>query len=329
MLHIVKTIDSEEFNIELFYPEKFYDPENAITENRTVTGHSTSYGLHHILYFENISIGKSIVRSEEKLALNLEYDFSSIVLEFALSVSEIKVTNTANKVLMNYSSNQHNILFVSGSNFNHIHQPSDHIEIIRIHIDPGFFKRFLPEKKVFDTFRKQIEMPLLSKLSEHNLPITPEMTVVLQDIMATQRKGFYKRIMIEAKVLELLMLQFEQYENYILKPFCHTIKKRDADKMHEVKTIIESNLQTPCSLIDLAHLVGTNEYNLKKSFKEVFGTTVFGYLSQLRMDEARQLLLRGEMNINQIADYIGYKNANHFSTAFKKHFGYNPSELKQ
>lgn len=328
MLHIVKTIDSEELNMEIFYPEKFFDPETVITENTTVTGHESSHGIHHILYFENISIGRSIVRSQEKLMLNLEYDFSSVLLEFAVSVSKLTATDTANKEWMNYASNQHNILFVSNSNFNHIHQASEHIEMIRIHVDPEFFKRLLPEKKVFDTFRKQLDVGLLARLNEFNLPITPEMTAVLQDIMATQRKGFYKKLMIEAKVIELLMLQFEQYENFILKPFCHSIKKRDIDKMHEVKTIIENNLQTPCSLIGLAHLVGTNEYNLKKSFKEVFGTTVFGYLSQLRMEEARQLLLRGEMNINQIADYIGYKNANHFSTAFKKHFGYNPSELK-
>lgn len=329
MLHIVKTIDSDELNMKMFYPEKFFDPESAITETKTVTGHQKSHGLHHILYFENISIGRSLVSSQEKLSLNLEYDFSSILLEFVVSVNNLSARDHSSNEFMNYSSNQHNILFVSGSNFNHFHDPSDQIEMIRIHIDPDFFKRFLPEKKVFDTFRKQLEMGMLAKLNSVNLPITPEMTAVLQDIMATQRKGFYKRIMIEAKVIELLLLQFEQYENFTIKPFCHSIKKKDVDKMHEAKIIIETNLQTPCSLIDLAHLVGTNEYNLKKSFKEVFGTTVFGYLSQLRMEEARQLLLRGEMNINQIADYIGYKNANHFSTAFKKHFGYNPSELKQ
>ncbi|ABG60987.1 helix-turn-helix transcriptional regulator [Cytophaga hutchinsonii] len=329
MLHIVKTIDSEELNVETFFPEKFFDPEASITEHRNVTGHTTSYGIHHLLYFQNICIGRSMVRSKERLLLNVEYDFSSVVLEFAVSVVNLAATDGSKKEWINYSSNQHNILFVANSNFQHIHQPSDNIELIRIHVDPDFFKRFLPEKKVFDPFRKQLDMGMLARLNEFNLPITPEMTAVLQDIMATQRKGFYKRIMIEAKVIELLMLQFEQYENFILKPFCQSIKKRDIDKMHEVKTIIESNLQTPCSLIDLAHLVGTNEYNLKKSFKEVFGTTVFGYLSQIRMDEARQLLIRGEMNINQISDYIGYKNANHFSTAFKKHFGYNPSELKQ
>lgn len=329
MLHIVKTIDSEELNVETFFPEKFFDPETSINENKFITGHTTSYGMHHILYFENISVGRSIVKSQEELALNIEYDFSSIVLEFAVSVKSLQATDDSKNNWINYSSNQHNIVFVNNSNFHHIHQSSENIELVRIHVDPDFFRRFLPEKKIFDAFRKQMDQRLLAKLSEFNLAITPEMTAVLQDIMATQRKGFYKRLMIEAKVIELLMLQFEQYENFILKPFCHSIKKRDVDKMHEVKTIIETNLQTPCSLINLAHLVGTNEYNLKKSFKEVFGTTVFGYLSQLRMEEARQLLLKGEMNINQISDYIGYKNANHFSTAFKKFFGYNPSELKQ
>ncbi len=46
------------------------------------------------------------------------------------------------------------------------------------------------------------------------------------------------------------------------------------------------------------------------------------------MNEARRLLLSGEMNIAEVADTVGYKNPNHFTTAFKKYFGFVPSELK-
>lgn len=328
MIHTIKTTNSDELNIEMPFPKKLSNPENSISESSFITGNKTSHAEHRVLQIENISVSWCKGDTSELMTVNLEYDFSCILLEFAISVSNFRVSDNTHNHFTTYTSNQHNILFIPSSNFYHQHDPGQQNEIIRIHIDLNFFKRLIPEKRIFDAFRKKIEMGTLDKLSELNLPISPEMMSILQDIMATQRTGFYKRLMIESKVIELLMLQFEQYENFSLKPFCHTIKKRDIDKMHEVKTIIETNIQTPCSLINLAHLVGTNEYNLKKSFKEVFGTTVFGYLSQLRMEEARQLLLKGEMNINQISEYIGYKNANHFSTAFKKHFGYNPSELK-
>src|SRR5690606_24780021 len=128
--------------------------------------------------------------------------------------------------------------------------------------------------------------------------------IILRQIQNLQSTGFYKRWMIEAKVTELLMLQFEQYERSKSHTSGKAIRKKDIEQMHHAKDIIMNNTHSPCSLIDLAHQVGTNEFHLKKTFKEVFGTTVFGYLQQVRMEEAQQLLLAGDMSISQIALHI-------------------------
>jgi len=71
-----------------------------------------------------------------------------------------------------------------------------------------------------------------------------------------------------------------------------------------------------------------NEYKLKKGFKELFGTTVFGYIHQIRMDLAKRLLLGTSKTAKEIAYETGYGSPQHFSKAFKEQFGIPPNSIR-
>ncbi len=101
------------------------------------------------------------------------------------------------------------------------------------------------------------------------------------------------------------------------------------DKMYLARDIIIEEQNNPVSLSNLAKMVSTNECTLKKEFKNVFGTTVFGYIRDIKMEKAKNLLLNPNLSINEISDIIGYKNPQHFTTAFKKQFGIAPSFLRK
>lgn len=77
----------------------------------------------------------------------------------------------------------------------------------------------------------------------------------------------------------------------------------------------------------LSNEIQSNECSLKKTFKSTFNTTIFSYIKEQKMLKAKQLLLDSNTTINEVADFIGYKNPQHFTTAFKRHFGYVPSKL--
>lgn len=49
----------------------------------------------------------------------------------------------------------------------------------------------------------------------------------------------------------------------------------------------------PPSLLELSRLIGLNDYKLKTGFKEMYGTTVFGYLREQRLEKAYRLLMEG------------------------------------
>ena len=59
----------------------------------------------------------------------------------------------------------------------------------------------------------------------------------------------------------------------------------DVKSIHEAKNILLKTLDHPPSLIHLARKAGINHYKLKIGFKEVFGTTVFGFVRQQRLEK--------------------------------------------
>lgn len=146
---------------------------------------------------------------------------------------------------------------------------------------------------------------------------------VIKEIIEAAQPGFIRRIFLESKVLELLSIQLHQAET---KAATKGFSKDDVVRLQEAKHIIAQNLQTPCSLIELARKTGLNDFKLKKGFKALFGHTVFGYLFELRMDNAYSLLQDGK-SVSEVAEIIGYKNPHHFTAAFKKKFGFLPSQV--
>jgi AraC family transcriptional regulator len=86
-------------------------------------------------------------------------------------------------------------------------------------------------------------------------------------------------------------------------------------------------LGDPITIRELSRKVGTNECYLKKGFKAIFGTTIFDFYQNERMQYARYLLYEKGLTVTQVSDTLGYSSISHFSTAFKKHTGIKPCEL--
>lgn len=106
-----------------------------------------------------------------------------------------------------------------------------------------------------------------------------------------------------------------------------SLKSELLEKMEQAKTILESNLQNPPSIAELAHLLGINETYLKTHFKAEFASTVYGFVKSRRIQRAKELLREGKMNISEIAWEVGYKHPTHFTAAFKKETGVSPKEF--
>jgi AraC family transcriptional regulator, transcriptional activator of the genes for pyochelin and ferripyochelin receptors len=154
---------------------------------------------------------------------------------------------------------------------------------------------------------------------------TPGMQIAVQQILQCPYQGFTQRMFLESKVLELMTLILEQeIEAQTGKQSFVRLKPEDIDRLQWVKEILHQSLDEPLSLTQLAREVGLNECTLKQGFRQLFGTTVFGYLRQCRMEQARLLLLEGRMNVREAAQAVGYASQSRFAAVFRKTFGVNP-----
>ncbi len=93
--------------------------------------------------------------------------------------------------------------------------------------------------------------------------------------------------------------------------------------------LIDQNLANLPSLPDLARKVGTHDKRLSTLFREHMGTTVFAYVREVRLRKSQELLSDSEMNVQDIADLVGFSNAGNFTTAFRQRLGMTPSQYRQ
>jgi len=155
------------------------------------------------------------------------------------------------------------------------------------------------------------------------------MQIALRQILHCPYQGFTRRIFLESKVLELLSLLLgEEVERHSDKPLFANLKPDDVDRVHYAKEILLQNLINPPSLPELARQVGLNECTLKRGFRQVFGTTAFGYLYNHRLEEARQLLLERRLNVSEVAHALGFSNCSHLSRAFRQRYGVSPKQYQ-
>lgn len=106
------------------------------------------------------------------------------------------------------------------------------------------------------------------------------------------------------------------------------VDKNHYDKIMLAKKLIERDLTKNFTIAELAKLVGTNEQYLKKYFKQYFGKTVMNYTTEHKMKHAKELIMTGDYRVSDVARLTGYKHSTHFTTAFKKYFGFIPNSLR-
>lgn len=200
---------------------------------------------------------------------------------------------------------------------------------ITILLAPEFLRAFLEGKSDLpQSLLRAIEPS--AETFFHASTTSPAMQIALHQILHCPYEGALAQIYIESKALELVALKLSQIGEGVKLPTKNSpLQLRDLDCIHNAKEILMSNIEFPPSLLELAKKAGINDYKLKIGFREVFGTTVFGYLRNQRMEQARQLLLEQQMNVSEVAQTVGYASLSQFSTAFKHYFGITPKTYQK
>lgn len=315
-----------ELAIESSYPSNFKGEQEIVTERTYSASPFMGKGSYKELFFEGFHIGFGEIDLSRTSLVHFDSDFETVEMHFGLDGAALTQSNCLEREIF-FGRNQHNLIYVNGFEGKSEWYDNVPMKVFEVNIVPSLFQKYLPGHEVFDTFRAAIARKKSCVLSAHNFPITPQMMLTIKKIISCNRSGHFKKMFLEAQVIELLMLQLEQIASY-QNGTTYNIKKHEIEKLYDAKEIITNHMNEPFSLLELAQQVGTNEFTLKKGFKELFGTTVFGYWNELKMESAKQMLTEEGLTVTEVSEKVGYKNPQHFSTAFKRKYGLSPRELK-
>jgi AraC-like DNA-binding protein len=218
-----------------------------------------------------------------------------------------------------------NFKYDPNNEFRHRIAANTPFHLIHFSVSPDHFLKFLPENESWaDKLKIKISRGE-RVMGKRSASITLVQERILQNIIECPLTGKMATFMMEASIVQIMLLQLHALFQQDYSPV--SLTKRDIDIAHSAKNYLAQTFLEDHSLENLARHFGTNTNKLMVLFKNTFGKSLFEYISELKMDFARKLLQEEGRLVVEVARLTGYKNPNHFSTAFKKRFGISPSQI--
>lgn len=311
----------------LIYPEGFKISEKILEETASFHFNNIAETVKTIA-FNGVHMEEQQLLAHRGLVTEIRHDFAFLRMQFELEACPLF------RMLQKQKSNEgklfrqkHQLSYIPA--LNKRLSASSSMSSLEIKLTFEFLKRFfIDDLSSLSDFGKAISNDSAAILSSKKMPLTFPMRAIVAEITTCPYCGAMKKVFLECKIIELLLLQLTQYEQD-LKAVAPAANKRDNQKLFFVKELIEDNIKEPYTILQLSEIAGINDFKLKRDFKEQFGETLFGHLSTYRLEKAKQLLLDGEHSISEISYLIGYRHPQHFTVAFKRKYGYLPSDIKK
>jgi AraC-like DNA-binding protein len=165
------------------------------------------------------------------------------------------------------------------------------------------------------------------KLQYCQLPLSSQMFDLANRLVDKPHRGTLGLLYTEALTQELLCLAVASFDMLAQAPR-EEYSERDLRCLHTARAILMKQLASPPSIRELARAAGMNETSLKRGFKAVFGETMFDFSVRCRMQHALVLLRDKKMPVARVSEAVGYSHQTTFATAFKRHFGLSPKDVR-
>ena len=135
--------------------------------------------------------------------------------------------------------------------------------------------------------------------------------------------------------LHNLMRQLLQVQHHLDREVARLPAVRPATRaelyrrLHLAKEYADSAFDAPLTLDDLAGAAGLSPNHLLRTFKQAFGQTPHQYLTERRLERARQLLAETNQPVTEICLSVGFASLGAFSWLFRRRVGVSPAEYRR
>lgn len=101
------------------------------------------------------------------------------------------------------------------------------------------------------------------------------------------------------------------------------------EKILIAEKYIKDNLFSKMTVNQIAMHCGISEFHFSRIFKDVFGLSPYAYIIDLRLEKAKELIIKKSGSLSDIALQCGFNDLSHFSRYFKKKYKILPSKVKK
>lgn len=106
-------------------------------------------------------------------------------------------------------------------------------------------------------------------------------------------------------------------------------ERESCEMLRKLATFVDRRMDQAPRIDDIAAHLGVSESNLRKLFRDRFGTSLGNYLRRSRLTRSVQLIHRGELSVSEIARLCGFESIFSFSQAFRRAIGMPPSAYRR
>jgi AraC-like DNA-binding protein len=293
----------------------------------------TSYKITNLFkksseHITRVDISNGIVFFDISLKSNFDREFLVKNLDRMVVVSVVKNGGFSifdNIGQNNFESNKDkiNIFCSSRQDLKLTIKKAEVTNIFVLFIADFFLKRYLsakinePVDFLYNKIQEEISLELIN-----SQPIDALSLYIIEKILGNKHNNQMSSIICEHSVIEFIIHRLS-----LLDIASDDITDEEKNISYRAKQFILKDFIDPPTIQNLAHKCGTNESKIKKIFKKVYKTTIYGYIQKLRLEEANLLLKDRLLNIGEISKAVGYKHQGHFSKLFFETFGVYPKDL--
>lgn len=134
--------------------------------------------------------------------------------------------------------------------------------------------------------------------------------------------------MVESLDVEQLLSLLAQMQSYVLGEKKSEVSGNIRDYVKEAVAYINENYFEELTLSGLADKYAVESSYFSRLFKQETGENLMLYIAGKRMEKAKELMRREDINIAEVAFMVGYDDYTYFSKVFKKHTGVSPREYR-
>ncbi|MGJ7032100.1 helix-turn-helix domain-containing protein [Niabella hirudinis] len=206
---------------------------------------------------------------------------------------------------------------------------TESIDVVNVRFMPAHLSQFI-KTRTTNNFSDSL-LKFKHKVSfTRTLPLCCKTKTVIEGLLENSYQGTLENIYVNAQLQMLLLLTMDSMadEKQLEVISCKFLSNEaDKDKVEKAREILIKHIGEPITIKELSRKVAMNECYLKKGFKEMYGTTIFDFYQNQRMEHAKYLLYEKGLSVTDVSMMLGYSSISHFSTAFKRLTGLKPCEL--